>query len=157
MRSPAISKTAPNGDVDRRLRATQPSMPSPAKTTPSRIIDGSARSTGRKWIMAMTTKSRMSRAIVMRLAMSGAAIPRGRLLAVAARSIDFRAGHPDADSTDYPRGRASAQQDEADGTIALWLYLSCRLILVRRDPLPRLPTLPCACVLIAAAATPPRA
>src|SRR5918995_6786029 len=115
MRSPAISKTAPNGDVDPRFRATQPSMPSPAKTTPSRIIDGSASSTGRKWIMAMTTKSRMSRAMVMRLAMCGAAIPRGWLLAVAAFGIDIRVGHPNADSTDYPRRRASAQLYEGDG------------------------------------------
>jgi ornithine carbamoyltransferase len=65
--------------------------------------------------MAMTTKSRMSRAMVMRLAMCGAAIPRGWLRAVAAFGIDIRVEHPNADSMDYPRRRASAQLYEDDG------------------------------------------
>src|SRR5215213_3153249 len=101
-----MSKTAPNGDVEPRFRATQPSMPSPAKTTPSRIIDSRARSTGRKWIMAMTTKSRMSRAIVIRLAIVGVATPRGS--GSRSRRLLPRG---DTNATDYPRGRASAQPD----------------------------------------------
>src|SRR5215203_6636126 len=113
MRSPAISKTAPNGDVDRRLRATQPSMPSPAKTTPSRIIDGSARSTGRKWIMAMTTKSRMSRAIVMRFAILDVATPRGTWVRLAASA----AARGRADATDYlpQNGKTARRRDGETG------------------------------------------